>query len=404
MKDRVILHCDCNSFFASVETVLDPSLKNVPLAVCGSQEERHGIVLAKNELAKKYNIQTAETVYSAKKKCPSLVIVSPHSDQYKIFSKKVNKIYERYTDMIEPFGIDESWLDVTASKKIFGDGYTIAERIRKEVREEIGITVSIGVSFNKVFAKLGSDYKKPDAITVIDSSNFTKIVYPLPVGDLLFVGKKTVDVLLSMGIRTIGDLANTSLMLLETKFGKNAHTLYSYARGLDDSEVASGIDDEVKSVGNGYTFKHDLVGREECRVGIEYLSEEVAARLRNKRMKCSTVQLTIKDQYLKCIQRQRPLKAPTDISREIADCAYSILIDEWSEYRPIRMLTVTGINLVEVKSLAEQITMFDDTTDMREKNHKREEAVDKIRQKFGSTSILSGSIISTDIGTFNKNE
>jgi len=191
MGERVILHCDCNSFFASVETALNPAYSGVPMAVCGSEEDRHGIVLAKNELAKKYGIVTAETVYSARKKCPSLVIAPPHYKAYSEYSKRVNEIYARYTDMIEPFGIDESWLDVTASKKLFGSGEEIAERIRKEVKEEIGITVSIGVSFNKVFAKLGSDYKKPDAITVISKENFRQIVFPLPASDLLFVGKKT---------------------------------------------------------------------------------------------------------------------------------------------------------------------------------------------------------------------
>ena len=199
MSDRVILHCDCNSFFASVETALNPEYRNVPMAVCGSEENRHGIVLAKNELAKKYGIVTAETVYSAKKKCPSLVIAKPHYSEYSRYSRMVNDIYARYTDIIEPFGIDESWLDVTASQKIFGSGMDIAERIRAEVKSEIGITVSIGVSFNKVFAKLGSDYKKPDAITEIDEENFKRIVYPLNVADLLFVGKKTAEALASLG-------------------------------------------------------------------------------------------------------------------------------------------------------------------------------------------------------------
>ena len=190
MKDRVILHCDCNSFFASVEIALNPALRSVPLAVCGSEENRHGIVLAKNELAKRYGIETAETVYSARKKCPGLVTVEPHYSAYSEYSRAANLIYARYTDMIEPFGIDESWLDVTASAR-FGTGEEIAENIRREIKEELGITVSIGVSFNKVFAKLGSDYKKPDAITVISRENFREIVYPLEVGSLLFVGRKS---------------------------------------------------------------------------------------------------------------------------------------------------------------------------------------------------------------------
>ena len=397
---RVILHCDCNSFFASVETALNPAYKDVPMAVCGSVEDRHGIVLAKNELAKKYGIKTAETVYSAKKKCPGLVIAKPHHQEYEKFSKRVNEIYLRYTDMVEPFGIDESWLDVTASQKLFGDGLSIAKRISADVKREIGITVSIGVSFNKVFAKLGSDYKKPDAITVIDEENFKSIVYPLPVGDLLFVGKKTEDALLHIGIRTIGELAATSEALLKNRFGKAGEMLHKYAAGLDDSPVCAERED-AKSIGSGFTFRHDLVGREECRKGIDFLADDIGTKLRAKGMKCGTVQLTIKDEYLRSIQRQRPQNPPTDISREIADTAYKILLEEWAENKPVRMLTVTATGLTRSDMVAEQITLFDtDDSSTREKNKKREEAVDKIRQKFGGASISHGSFIDSDLGIF----
>ena len=400
--DRVILHCDCNGFFASVETVLNPEYKNVPMAVCGSEELRHGIVLAKNELAKKYGIQTAETVWSAKRKCPSLVIAPPHHEEYMKFSRRVNEIYARYTDQIEPFGIDESWLDVTRSQKLFGTGEEIANRIREDVKREIGITVSVGVSFNKVFAKLGSDYKKPDATTVISRENFKEIVYPLPASDLLFVGKKTAEVLRGMGIRTVGELASVSESILKTKFGKGGEMLYKYSRGLDVSPVTPERE-EAKSVGNGFTFRHDLVSREECRVGIDFLSDEIGRRLRAKGMKCATVQLTIKDEFLHSIQRQRPQNPPSDIAREIADTAYKILLDEWSDTRPIRMITVTASNLVHPEDLAEQIDMFAPTVNEdREKLKKREETIDKIRQKFGTASILQGSVMETDIGVFDN--
>ena len=253
--ERVILHCDCNNFFASVETLLNPSYRGIPMAVCGSQEDRHGIVLAKNEEAKKYGIKTAETVFSAKKKCPYLVIASPHYDEYEKYSMKLNAIYGEYTDKVEPFGIDESWLDVTASRRLFGTGEEIAELIRQRVKNEIGVTVSIGVSFNKVFAKLGSDYKKPDAITAISKENFRQIVFPLPVSDLLFVGKKTTEELEKIGIRTIGDLASTSKDMLRYKLGKMGDMLYDYANGLDSSPVGSGINREAKSISNGFTFR-----------------------------------------------------------------------------------------------------------------------------------------------------
>lgn len=400
MGGRVILHCDCNSFFASVETVLNPAYKNVPMAVCGSEEDRHGIVLAKNELAKRYGIQTAETVWSAKRKCPGLVIASPHHEEYIKFSHRVNEIYSRYTDMIEPFGIDESWLDVTASKKLFGTGEQIAERIRQEVKEEIGITVSIGVSFNKVFAKLGSDYKKPDAITLISEDNFRQIVFPLPASDLLFVGKKTAEQLKNMGIHTIGELAATSAELLCHRFGKMGEMLYKYSNGLDDSPVSIERED-VKSVGSGFTFKHDLTDPEECRVGIEYLADDIGRRLRKSGMKCETVQLSIKDEFLSVLQRQRPITPPTDIARAIADTAFSILLDEWQKGKPIRMLTITAANLVHSDTFAEQIDIFgEENFREREKSKKREETIDEIRKKYGASSIVQGSIMNSDMGIY----
>jgi len=400
MNKRVILHCDCNSFFASVETALNPSLAAYPMAVCGSESDRHGIVLAKNELAKKYNIKTAETVYSARKKCPNLVICSPHYEEYVKYSKRVNEIYSKYTDMIEPFGIDESWLDVTASKKLFGTGEEIAEHIRREVKEKVGITVSIGVSFNKVFAKLGSDYKKPDAITVINEDNFRSIVFPLPVSSLLFVGHRTEMALLSMGIRTIGALAEANKDILSMRLGKIGVMLHSYANGIDNSTVEP-LRDDAKSISNGFTFKHDLLGLEQVRIGIDYLSEEIGVRLRNSGLKCRTVSITIKDEFLHSIQRQRGIDPPTDIAREIADNAYSILKASWDSERPIRMITVAANNLE--KNVPEQISLFSEEIDVsREKSKKREKAVDKIRQKYGNQSIVNGAIIGSDIGIFEK--
>ncbi len=398
MKDRVILHCDCNSFFASVEIALNPALRSVPLAVCGSEENRHGIVLAKNELAKRYGIETAETVYSARKKCPGLVTVEPHYSAYSEYSRAANLIYARYTDMIEPFGIDESWLDVTASSR-FGTGEEIAEKIRCEIKEELGITVSIGVSFNKVFAKLGSDYKKPDAITVISRENFREIVYPLEVGSLLFVGRKSREQLHRMGVRTIGDLARTSPELLVARFGKSGRMLSDYARGLDESAVCSASDSDAKSIGNGFTFKHDLVGREECRVGIDYLSEEIGAKLRRRGQKCSTVQLSIKDEFLKVIQRQAPQEPATDISSEIADTAYRLLLDNWSESKPVRMLTVTAMGLIAAECAGEQLDFFGGESEQkRKRDESRENAIDSIRSRFGNLSIIRASVIDNGIG------
>lgn len=236
-NDRIILHCDCNCFFASVEMTFDPRLKNVPMAVGGDETKRHGIILAKNELAKKFNIKTGETLWQARRKCPELIIVPPRHEVYSEFSKRVNEIYYRYTDAVEPFGIDESWLDVTHSAHLWGGGNAVADEIRRTVREEIGITVSVGVSFNKIFAKLGSDYKKPDATTVISRENYKKIVFPLPVGDLLYVGRASLRVLHDMGVSTIGDLAASDRHYLCEKLGKNGGQLYDFANEIGRAHV-----------------------------------------------------------------------------------------------------------------------------------------------------------------------
>ncbi len=393
--DRVILHCDCNSFFASVESALNPELSDVPMAVGGSVEARHGIILAKNELAKEYNVQTAETIYSAKRKCPDLVIVPPHHDLYEKYSDMVNAIYYEYTDQVEKFGIDESWLDVTGSQKLFGSGEEIADTLRRRIREEVGITISVGVSFNKVFAKLGSDYKKPDATTVISKENFRDIVFPLPVGDLLFVGKKTREALSKLNIKTIGDLAQSDGERIKKLLGKTGELIHKYARGDDDSPVDPHSHDEVKSVGNGMTFKRDLRGEKDILCGIAHLSESIAVRMRRKGVKCTVVQVTIKDPDLISIQRQEKLSSPTNLAKDITDKAMEIMHRSWNMNKPIRMLTVTGNGIVPEDSV-QQISFFDE-----EKNPKREnleKTLDKIREKYGKDAVVSANVINNDLG------
>ena len=401
LGDRVILHCDCNSFFASVETALNPALADFPMAVCGDPEQRHGIVLAKNELAKRYGIKTAQTVYEAKKLCPELVIVPPHYDKYVEYSRRVNSIYAEYTDLIEPFGIDESWLDVTASERIFGNGTDIAEAIRRRVEKEVGITVSIGVSFNKVFAKLGSDYKKPNAVTLISRDNYAEIVYPLPVEWLLFVGKKTVDVLENIGIRTIGDLSRAPIDLIRNKLGRFGEVIYGYARGEDKSPVSSERED-AKSVGNGFTFKKDLTSFDEIRCGVDYLSEEIGSRLRESGFVCSTISVQIKDEFLRVSQKQAQLRSPTDISREISETALKIISSVWSPSKPIRTITVTATGLAHASEAATQIDLFSDETSdaLRERARRNEEAVDEIRKRFGRGAIVRGSSLNNQIGIY----
>jgi DNA polymerase-4 len=391
---------DCNSFFASVETVFDPHLATVPMAVAGDAEAHHGIILAKNELAKKCGIVTAETVWSARKKCPALVLVPPRHEEYARYSRLVRRIFERYTDLVEPFGIDEAWLDVTGSRALFGEGREIADRIRREVKEEIGITVSVGVSFNKVFAKLGSDYKKPDAVTVIGREDVARIVFPLPVESLLFVGKQTALTLARCNIKTIGDLAAASPAFLVNKLGKAGEMLSRYARGEDDAPVASLYEkNEVKSVSNGMTFKHDLTTVDEVKIGIGSLAEEVAYRLRQKGLKCSTVAVTVKDTYLKSYSRQKPVSPATDLSKEISAAALSLIAADVSPSRPIRLLTVAAMGLMQNGDAVEQIGFFDEgKNERREKTERLETAIDAIRDRFGVASVQTGAVLGNDIG------
>lgn len=395
--DRVILHCDCNNFYASVECVHHPEYKTVPMAVCGDPKSRHGIILAKNELAKAHGIKTAETIWQAQQKCPNLLLVPPHHDEYHLYSMKINALYQQYTDRVEPFGIDESWLDVTGSRLLFGSGKEIADRIRKEIREEFGLSVSVGVSFNKIFAKLGSDYKKPDATTVIDRANWKRILYPLPVTDLLFVGKSTASVLDTLAVRTIGDLAALDCDFLKRRLGKGGVQLWRYANGLDQSPVARYKDvlaSIPKSVGNGTTYAHDLVGIEELKPAVLSLCDEVSARMRRHGVKCHTLQLQIKSPDFKVIQRQRPLLRPTSAPKELCEAACSILKECWNETAPVRMLTVTGTNLTS-QEVGEQMSFLTEFDEARhEKLERLGSALDTVRGKYGYSAVSFGSLLS----------
>lgn len=393
------MHCDLNGFYASVECLFRPELRDVPMAVGGDPEHRHGIILAKNELAKKYGIVTAETIWQAKKKCPDLVLVPPHHDKYYEFSKLVNEIYDTFTDMVEPFGIDESWLDVTGSLHLFGDGREIADKIREAVKSQLGLTVSVGVSFNKVFAKLGSDYKKPDATTVISRDNFKSLIYPLPVSALLYVGKVAAEALTKLGITTIGQLAIYDRQVLSINMGKMGEMIHDYANGLDDSPVSlAHIEQAAKSVGNGMTFRRDLMGLEDITAGVTALSDTVATRLRKCGCKCNTVQVVILDPQFKTISRQKKLGNPTYLSSEIRDTAVEIIKASWNMKAPIRMLTITGMNLVP-ENEAEQISFFGEETDrQRKKNERIEHVMDSIRSRYGRSSISLGINTNDEIG------
>lgn len=398
--ERTILHCDCNGFFASVECILNPALAAVPMAVAGNPENRHGIILAKNELAKKYKITTAETVWQSLRKCPDLVLVPPHHSEYEKYSKLINTIYQQHTDLVEPFGIDESWLDVTGVRHLFGDGKTIADHLRETVREELGLTISVGVSFNKVFAKLGSDYKKPDATTVISRDNYREIVFPLPVTDLLYVGKAAGAVLDKLYIKTIGELASSDRATIKSCLGKLGEMVWEYANGIDDSPVHPyDYKQEAKSIGNNITFSRNLVGIEDITLGVNVLAEEVAYRMRKSGLKCHVVAVIIKDPNLKTISRQRTLDNPTYLARDISRAAVEIIKASWSMKAPIRMLSVTAANLVDASSAVQQLSLFGEASGKdNEKQEKLETAIDSIRDKYGKAAIGKAGIIKNDIG------
>ncbi len=396
--DRTILHCDMNAFYASVEELHDPSLKKGPMAVCGDPDSRHGIILAKNEQAKAFGIVTAETIWQARRKCPQLMLVKPHHERYSYYSGLVSRIYDRYTDMVEPYSIDESWLDVTGSLNLFGDGITIADNIRKAIREELGMTASVGVSYNKVFAKMGSEYKKPDGTTWITRENYKELLWPLPAGQLFFVGGTTAEKLAAIGVKTIGQLAVADRKMLVSLLGKHGELIHDYANGRDDSKVSRSSEKErIKSVGNGITFKRNLQGITDLKRGCIALADTVAGRLRKYGLKCQGVKVDIKDPFFKTISRQKQLERPSSIAGEISAAAMEIINSSWNMADPVRMLTITGINLTG-ENEDEQLSMLSLSNGSREKSEKVERALDHIRGKYGTRSITFGGAVGNDMG------
>lgn len=391
--DRVIFHCDLNAFYASVELLQYPQFRTAPVAVCGDPSARHGIILAKNEPAKRRGVQTAETVWQAKQKCPNLILLPPHHGLYAQYSRRINTIYGQYTDLVEPFGIDESWLDVTGSLHLFGgDARQLADDIRARLRQEVGLTISVGVSFNKVFAKLGSDYKKPDATTVISRENWRDIVWPLPVGDLLFVGRAAQRTLGQYGVETIGQLAACKPEMLEQLMGKMGVQLYRYANGLDDAPVRPQHQREpVKSVGNSSTFPENLTRWEEIRSGLQLLSDSVAGRLRKEGLYCGGVAVAVKDAQFRTVSRQMRLGAPTHLMRDIFEAAQELTRRIWKTPTPVRLLSVTALYITDSADSYQQLDLLAGDAPLRDQRQEQlESAMDTIRGKYGRDAIAFG--------------
>ena len=388
MEDRVILHSDLNSFYASVEMMLDPSLRGKAVAVCGSTEDRHGIVLAKSDLAKKAGIKTGMVNWEARQLCKDLIVVPPHYDQYLKYSKMTQAIYQRYTDLMEPFGMDECWLDVTGSK-LYGSGMEIAEQIRQACREELGLTVSIGVSYNKIFAKLGSDMKKPDAVTEIRRDSFKEKVWPLHCSEMIYCGRATTAKLAKYGIHTIGDVANTDPEYLRRWFGVNGLALWRYANGTDNSRVMhKDFVSPIKSVGHGITCVADLENEEEVWKVILALSQDVGHRLRVHELSAHGVQVSVRGNDLLGSQFQGKLPVKTQLPSEIGAAAFRLFQDRYRWGSKVRAVTVRAIDLVPHKD-PDQLSMFVDAARL-ERRERLEDAVEELRRRFGKHAITYG--------------
>ena len=407
LSDRVIYHIDCNSFYAAVECMNRPEWQDVPMAVAGDPKDRSGIILAKNEKAKAYGVKTAETIYQAKQKCPQLLLVPPHHEWYVEVSHRVKQIFSQYTDQVESFGADEAWLDVTGSLGYFkATPVELADCIRERVKREIGITVSVGVSFNKAFAKLGSDMRKPDATTLISRENYRRKVWPLPIENLLFVGRTAARQLRRHYIDTIGDIAMSEIGFLDKLLGKGGDTLWLYANGLDPSPVKRiGEGDPAKSIGNGMTFRRDLVGWQELRAGVIALSDEVAMRLREEHVKCATLQVMVRNPSMKTISRQGKMPAPTHLQKEIVDMAMQLLRENWRENAPVRALSVTAQQLLPDEHAEEQL-LLGRMDSALVKFERAEEAMQKLRRKYGRSCMAMGFVENEELGIcqFRKRE
>ena len=384
--ERIILHSDCNSFYASVECLHHPEIREKPVAVGGDAEQRHGIILAKNQLAKQFHVSTGEAIWQAKQKCPELIVVPPNFPLYLRFSRLAREIYFDYSSQVEPFGLDEAWLDITSSENQKDSGERIAQEIRKRIREELGITVSIGVSYNKIFAKLGSDYRKPDAVTLITKRNYRQIAWPLPVSDLLYVGPATKRKLNGFGVHTIGELAQTPVKILRSKFGKIGDVLWCFANGMDRSPVANFQNQPaIKSIGNSTTAPRDLESDEDVKIILYVLADSVARRLREQGFKGRTIHISVRDNSLFSFTRQKNLGFYTNLTGEITREALSLFREHYQWKRSVRSIGISVSDLA-ADTICSQTDLFCDETE-RERLEHLDNTVDRLKERFVTFAV-----------------
>ena len=383
---RIILHCDLNCFFASVEMLYHPEFRNVPMAIAGDPENRHGIILAKNVLAKKMGVKTAEAIHEAKSKCHNLIIRTPNYEAYDRFSKEVRELYYQYTDKVEPFGMDECWLDITESVKYFGSVDEIVKQLLKRIKEEIGLTLSIGISYNKIYAKLGSDLAKEDSYYYV---NDLKDIKDLPASNLLNVGYHTYETLKLYKIYTIGDLANMSIKYLKNILGKMGETLYYFANGCDLSEVSlyNSNYEIIKSIGNSMTSVRDLYDIDDFKIILTILCDSVAARIREQGMYFKVVHLYVRNKKLECKSAQMTLKENSDLGKDIFETAVKLFKNNFDFTIPYRSIGVSVTKLSFKKEMSQTNLFIDDSYSLKQKN--QELALEDIRKRFGYHSISS---------------
>lgn len=390
--ERVILHCDLNSFFASVEQLINPEYRGKAMAVCGDSAERHGIVLAKTEEAKKFGVRTTEPIWSAQSKCRDLIITTPHYEQYAEYSAIVRKIYEDYSDLVESFGCDEAWIDVTGSRRLFGDGYEIAETIRERVKREVGLTISVGVSFSKPFAKLGSDMKKPDAVTIISKENFKEKIWGMNADEMIGVGKKSYALLNKYGIITLGDLANANPRFLKKIMGVGGEALWRFANGTDETPVGNIYNKtDAKSIGRGVTGSTDITGEEDAWKVLCELSREVSHSLYKEGYFAGGVTVSIRHTDFTNKSFQSTFSSPTRSFYEISHKAMELLQQNFNWQIALRSMSVTAINLSR-DAMGIQAE-FDWNFYHKEKTIKLEDAVEEICRKYGKNSVCPGTFL-----------
>lgn len=403
-RQRVILHSDINHCYAQIEEMRQPELRDIPMAVGGHEEERHGIILAKNDLAKEYQIKTGESLREALAKCPQLTILPPDYEAYLYYTEKVKDIYREYSDQVESFGLDEAWIDLSSSLSLFGEGMEVARTIQQRVWEELGLTISIGVSYNKIFAKLGSDRVKRMGLVEITKENYKDTVWPLAVEELFYVGRATKKKLEYFGIETIGQLASLSREWMRDRFGKMGELIWWFANGEDVSEVAlTGTQAPVKSVGNAITAVKDITTYEEAKIVYYVLVESVASRLREQGLRGSVIAVSLRSKELKWFSRQRKIEQATNIAAEIMPVVLSLLKEHYDFSLPLRTIGVT-VSKLEPDSPFTQMNLFV-SEEERHRMKVLEETMDNIRDRFGFEKVKRcAMLLDTSLTDFNPKQ